>query len=116
MLAAGGAERLRGLIAEAMALPSSTSDAALDDADLSSPAGRDRALDEVAPVLAAMGESISRDELARLVADRLDADPALGDRGGREAQRGVRRRGRRRGGGARRAAAGAAAPSGAADR
>ena len=30
-----------------------------------SPAGRDRALDEVVPVLAAMGESISRDELAR---------------------------------------------------
>ena len=39
--------------------------------------GRDRALDEVVPVLAAMGESISRDELARVVADRLDADPAL---------------------------------------
>ena len=50
---------------------------ALDEADLSSPAGRDRALDEVVPVLAAMGESISRDELARLVADRLDADPGL---------------------------------------
>jgi len=47
------------------------------------------------PVLAAMGESISRDELARLVADRLDADPGLvmrrvagdgGDRGGRAGQ------------------------------
>ena len=50
---------------------------ALDEADLSSPAGRDRALDEVVPVLAAMRESISRDELARLVADRLDADPGL---------------------------------------
>jgi len=44
---------------------------------MSSPAGRDRALDEVVPVLAAMQESISRDELARLVADRLDADPGL---------------------------------------
>ena len=42
-----------------------------------SPAGRDRALDEVVPVLAAMGESISRDELVREVADRLDADPGL---------------------------------------
>src|SRR5204862_7414567 len=47
------------------------------EADRSSPAGRDRALDEVVPVLAAMGESISRDELARLIADRLDADPGL---------------------------------------
>ena len=50
---------------------------ALDYADLSTPAGRDHALDEIAPVLGAMGESISRDELARLVADRLDADPGL---------------------------------------
>src|SRR6266511_433123 len=46
-------------------------------ADMSSPAGRDRTLDEVMPVLAAMGESISRDELVRRVADRLDADPGL---------------------------------------
>ena len=42
-----------------------------------SPAGRDRALDEVVPVLAAMRESISRDELMREVGDRLDADPGL---------------------------------------
>src|SRR5262249_60614664 len=49
----------------------------LGGAAVSSPGGRDRALDEVVPVLGAMGESISRDELARLVADRLDADPGL---------------------------------------
>jgi DNA primase len=49
----------------------------LDEADLSSPEGRDRALDEVVPVLAGMGETISRDELEREVANRLDADPAL---------------------------------------
>jgi len=49
----------------------------LGEADLSSPAGRDRALDEVVPVLRGMGETISRDELEREVADRLDADPAL---------------------------------------
>jgi DNA primase len=49
----------------------------LDDADLGSPSGRDRALDEVAPVIAAMGESITRAELEREVADRLDADPGL---------------------------------------
>jgi anti-anti-sigma factor len=34
-------------------------------------------LDEVVPVLAAMGESISRDELVRVVADRLSAEPGL---------------------------------------
>jgi DNA primase len=77
MLQAGEAERLRGLILEAVELPEFHVRVALDEADLSSPAGRDRALDEVVPVLAAMGESISRDELARVVADRLDADPGL---------------------------------------
>jgi DNA primase len=77
MLQGGEAERLRGLIEEAVELPEFHVRVALDEADLSSPAGRDRALDEVVPVLAAMGESISRDELARVVADRLNADPGL---------------------------------------
>jgi DNA primase len=49
----------------------------LDRADLSSPAERDRALAEVAPVLAGMGESATRDELLRSVAERLDMDPAM---------------------------------------
>ena len=49
----------------------------LDDADLSSPPGRDRALDEVVEVIAAMPDSITREELMREVGDRLDADPGL---------------------------------------
>ena len=49
----------------------------LDDADLSTPPGRDRALDEVVGVIAAMPDSITREELTREVADRLDAGPAL---------------------------------------
>jgi DNA primase len=77
MVESGKAEELRGLIAGAAELPEFHVRMALDEADLGSPAARDRALDEVVPVLAAMGESISRDELARLVADRLNADPAL---------------------------------------
>ncbi len=77
MIAAGEADKLRELIADAMPLPEFQVRWVLDEADLSSPAGRDRALDEVVPVLGAMGESISRDELARLVADRLDANPGL---------------------------------------
>jgi DNA primase len=77
MLAGGEAERLHGLILDAVELPEFHVRVALDEADLSSPGGRDRALDEVVPVLAAMGESISRDELARVVADRLNADPGL---------------------------------------
>ena len=68
---------MKGLIEDAEELPVFHVRVVLDEAELASPAGRDRALDEVVPVLVAMGESISRDELARVVADRLDADPGL---------------------------------------
>ena len=77
MLTDGGADRFQELVLDAAELPEFHVRVALDEADLSSPAGRDRALDEVVPVLAAMGESISRDELARVAADRLNADPGL---------------------------------------
>ena len=77
MVEAGQPERIREAIDAAVELPEFHVRLALDEADLSSPAGRDRALDEVVPVLAAMQESISRTELARLVAGRLDADPGL---------------------------------------
>jgi DNA primase len=94
MLQGGAAERLKGLISDAIELPEFHVRVALDEADLSSPAGRDRALDEVVPVLVGMGESISRDELARVVADRLDADPGLVMRrvtaGGAEARKRAR--------------------------
>jgi DNA primase len=71
------AERFRELLEGAADMPVFHVRALLDAGDLGSPAGRDRALDEVVQVLAAMGETISRDELAREVADRLDADPGL---------------------------------------
>jgi DNA primase len=72
-----GPDRFRALIEEAADLPVFHVRTLLDDADLATPAGRDRALDEVVPVLAAMSDSITRQELGREVADRLDADPAL---------------------------------------
>ncbi len=77
MLAEGEGERFRELVEGAADLPAFQVRSALEEADVSSPAGRDQALDEVVPVLAAMEESISRDELVRSVADRLDADPGL---------------------------------------
>ena len=49
----------------------------LDRTDVASPTERDRALSEVAPVLAAMGETASRDDLVRQVAERLDLEPAM---------------------------------------
>ncbi len=66
-----------GLLDEAVEMETFHVRSVLAEADLSSPAGRDRALDEVVPVLRGMGETISRDELEREVADRLDADPPL---------------------------------------
>jgi DNA primase len=73
----GGAERFGALVDAALELPEFQVGLVLDGADLSSPAERDRALAEMAPVLAEMGESASRDELVRSVAERLDLDPAM---------------------------------------
>lgn len=72
-----GGSRLREALADAVDLTVFHARAILEDADLTTPMGRDRALDEVVPVLVAMGETITRQEMVREVADRLDADPDL---------------------------------------
>ncbi len=73
----GGAERFRELVDGAVELTDFQVGLVLAGTDVSSPAARDRALEEVAPVLAGMGESASRDELVRRVAERLDLEPAM---------------------------------------
>ena len=73
----GGAERFREMIEAAVEVSSFQVGLVLDRTDVGSPAERDRALNEVAPILAAMGETVTRDELIRLVADRLDLEPAM---------------------------------------
>ncbi len=73
----GGAERFRELVEGAVELSDFQVGLVLAGTDVSSPAARDRALDEVAPVLAGLGESASRDELVRRVAERLDLEPAM---------------------------------------
>jgi len=65
------------LVDEAVDLVDFHVEVLLDAADLETPSGRDRALDEIVPVLATLGDSIQRDDLIARVADRLDADPAL---------------------------------------
>jgi DNA primase len=70
-------ERFREAVSDAEELPVFHARTLLADADTGSPAGRDRALDEVVPVIAAMPDSITREELMREVADRLAADPGL---------------------------------------
>jgi DNA primase len=78
MLAAeGGAERFRALLDGAVELTAFQVDLVLGRTDVSSPAERDRALAEIAPVLAGLGESASRDDLVRRVAERLDLEPAM---------------------------------------
>ncbi|HEX5870219.1 MAG TPA: toprim domain-containing protein, partial [Longimicrobium sp.] len=71
------AERFERLVDEAVDLSVFHVGTLLDDADLTTPDGRDRALDEVVPVLKAMADSITRDELMREVGERLGADPGL---------------------------------------
>ncbi|HEY7257030.1 MAG TPA: DNA primase [Solirubrobacterales bacterium] len=73
----GGADRFGGLLEAAIELPAFQVSLVLDRTDIASPAERDRALAELAPILAAMGEGASRDELVRVVAERLELDPAL---------------------------------------
>jgi DNA primase len=77
ILSDGGIERFKELVDAAVEMPVFHIRAILDAADLGSLSGRDRALDAVVPVLAEMGETISGDELAREVADRLDVGPEL---------------------------------------
>jgi DNA primase len=72
-----GAERFRELVDGAVDLPEFQVGLVLDGTDRSSPGERDRALAEVAPVLAGMGETASRDELVRRVAQELDMEPAM---------------------------------------
>lgn len=73
----GGAERFGALVDSAVELTAFQVALVLDRTDVASPAERDRALSEVAPVLAGLGETVSRDDLVRRVAERLDLEPAM---------------------------------------
>jgi DNA primase len=77
MAAEAGAERFSALVDGAVELAAFQVGLVLDRTDAGSPAERDRALNEVAPILAGMGESVSRDDLVRRVAEQLDLEPAM---------------------------------------
>jgi DNA primase len=88
--AGSGPDAFLKLVDAAVDLPEFEVTGVLEAADMGSAAGRDRALDQVLPVLSAMEDSVSREELMRTVAERLDTDPALvarrvGAAGSREA-------------------------------
>ncbi|HET7122331.1 MAG TPA: DNA primase [Solirubrobacterales bacterium] len=77
MAEADGAERFGVLLREAEEVTAFQVGLVLARTDVGSPAERDRALAELAPVLAGMGETASRDDLVRRVAERLDFEPAM---------------------------------------
>jgi DNA primase len=77
MLAAGSANRFNELVEGAVDLPAFQVGLVLAATDTGSASERDRALAEVAPVLAEMGETASRDEQVRKVAERLDMEPSM---------------------------------------
>ncbi len=73
LLAAGGAEAFAKLLDGALAMIQFQVRRVLADADLGTPTGRDRALEEARGLIAATPERTAmRDELVREVADRLD--------------------------------------------
>jgi DNA primase len=77
MAEADGAERFRGFLEGAAELTDFQVTRVLNRTDTASPVERDRALAEVAPILAGMEEGASQSELIRKVADRLDLEPAM---------------------------------------
>jgi DNA primase len=87
MLVAGGAEAFAKRLDEALAMIQFQVRRVLADADLGTPTGRDKALEEARGLIAATPERTAmRDELVREVADRLDV-PAEYVRAARAATR-----------------------------
>jgi DNA primase len=77
MAEADGPERFRGFLQDAAELTDFQVTRVLNRTDVASPVERDRALAEVAPIIASMEEGASQSELIRKVADRLELEPAM---------------------------------------
>jgi DNA primase len=77
LVAEEGVQEFRSLLGSAMSVAEFEVRRVLAAADLESGAGRDRALEEVRPLIASVGDrTATRDELVRYVADRLDVPTA----------------------------------------
>jgi DNA primase len=72
LVADGGTEAFTELVERAISVPEFQTRRALAEADLSTPHGRDRALDTLRPILGAVRRPATRDHLVRYVADKLD--------------------------------------------
>ena len=72
LVAEGGAEAFTQLLERAISVPEFQTRRVLADADLSTPHGRDRALEAVRPILTGVRRPATRNELVSYVSDRLD--------------------------------------------
>jgi DNA primase len=72
-----GGEEIERRIAESVPFVRFRVLRALDAGDLTDAEGKDRVLDELRPVFKPLGPSVMRDELLRIVADRLDLSQEL---------------------------------------
>ena len=94
LIAAEGAEAFAGRLPAAVSVPEFQVHRVLASADVETARGRDRALEELRPLVALTPErSVTRDELVRLVAGRLDVPPGyVTGTGGRAGDGGAERR------------------------
>ena len=76
-IARDGADAVRALLDRALPFPRWQVEHALASGDTGTPDGRERLLGEVAPVVNALPQGILRQELVRVVADRLALSEAL---------------------------------------
>jgi DNA primase len=72
LVAEGGPEAFTRLLERAISVPEFQTRRVLADADLSTPHGRDRALDTLRPILKSVRRPATKDELVSYVSDRLD--------------------------------------------
>jgi DNA primase len=77
LVAGAGGEAMRRRIAESVPFVRFRVMRALDAGDLTGAEGKDRVLDELRGVFAPLGPSVMRDELLRIVADRMDLSQEL---------------------------------------
>ena len=76
LVAQGGPEAFTQLLERAISVPEFQTRRVLADADLSTPHGRDRALEAVRPILTGVRRPATRNELVSYVSDRLDLPPS----------------------------------------
>jgi DNA primase len=76
LVAEGGPEAFTQLLERAISVPEFQTRRVLADADLSTPHGRDRALEALRPILTGVRRPATRNELVSYVSDRLDLPPS----------------------------------------